>query len=370
MILTAAALLLFLLYSGLLLYYRKWWSRVKDAPASSSPPQLKLSVIIPARNEGENIGRILNALQEQLYPKELYEVLVVDDHSTDGTTSIVMQETGNVKLVSLAPDKVGKKKAIEAGVANATGEWIITTDADCIPGPHWLHMITSFAAANDSVFIAAPVQYEHNGSLLETFQTLDFMTLQGITAASVASGFHSMCNGANLAYKKEAFEEVAGFEGIDKLASGDDLLLMHKIWTKHPQQVHYLKAPEAIVLTKPMPTWKQFFSQRIRWASKTTYYEDKRIFWSLVLVYFFNVVFIVLALAGFWNHYYWQAALALLLLKTLVELTFLIPVARFFKQQKLLWLFPLCQPLHILYTVTIGLISQFGSYQWKGRTTK
>src|ERR1700741_4803978 len=111
---------------------------------------------------------------------------------------------------------------------------------------------------------------------------MDFLVLQGITGASVTKKIHSMCNGANLAYEKKIFYEVNGFAGIDHIASGDDMLLMHKIAKIYPGRIGYLKSTEAIVNTQPMATWPDFFNQRIRWASKATHYNDKRIFWVLL----------------------------------------------------------------------------------------
>jgi cellulose synthase/poly-beta-1,6-N-acetylglucosamine synthase-like glycosyltransferase len=181
---------------------------------------------------------------------------------------------------------------------------------------------------------------------------------------------HSMCNGANLAYLRSAFFEVDGFKGIDKLASGDDMLLMYKIWQNHPHRVHYLKNKEAIVETEPMHSWKDFFAQRLRWSSKATYYQDWRITGVLFFVYLFNCLFLILIITAFFDVYYWWVLLFYLIGKILIELPFVYSVAKFYEQQRLVVFFPLLQPLHILYTIITGFVSQLGSYQWKGRKTK
>jgi len=205
---------------------------------------------------------------------------------------------------------------------------------------------------------------------LQLFQFLDFLTLQGITAASVSSEFHAMCNGANLAYERKVFYEVNGFEGIDNIASGDDMLLMHKIWKKYPGAVSFLKSHDAIVLTQPMKTWSSFINQRIRWASKATYYKDWRIFSVLLLVYLFNLSFLLLFVAGFFNFDYWIWLAGLWAAKTLIEIPFVNSVARFFGKQNLIVWFFFFQPLHIIYTIISGLFGQFGKYEWKGRRVK
>jgi cellulose synthase/poly-beta-1,6-N-acetylglucosamine synthase-like glycosyltransferase len=148
------------------------------------------------------------------------------------------------------------------------------------------------------------------------------------------------------------------------------MLLMHKIAKKCPGRIHYLKSADAIVSTQPMSTWKQFFNQRIRWASKATHYDDKKIFWVLLLVYLFNFSFLVLLVAGFWLTVYWFVLAGLWIGKTIVELPFIKSVARFFGKRALLKYYFFFQPLHISYTIISGLLGQFGKYEWKGRKVR
>ncbi|HEV8283479.1 MAG TPA: glycosyltransferase [Chitinophagaceae bacterium] len=364
-------ILLFLGYSILIIYYWQSWESTPEFFAKANSPSSNISVIIPARNEEENIGKLLTALQNQTYPKNLFEVIVVNDHSTDNTAEIV-KKFQNTALLELKGDNINshKKKAIDQGVNVASGNLIITTDADCIPSPVWLETIALFHQENNSVFIAAPVTYQSNSSFIEIFQALDFLTLQGVMGASVYKKIHSMCNGANLAYEKKAFFEVEGFKGIDKIASGDDMLLMHKIWKKFPTQINYLKSKQAIVFTKPMKRWKEFFNQRIRWASKARFYNDKRIFWVLLLVYLFNLSFLALLIAGIWDLKFIGWLLLLWVAKTIIEFPFVYSVAKFFDQKSLLKYFFFFQPFHIAYTIIAGWLGQFGKYEWKGRRVK
>ena len=176
-----------------------------------------------------------------------------------------------------------------------------------------------------------------------------------------------MCNGANLAYKKEVFFKVGGFEGIDKLASGDDMLLMQKIQAQYPDEIAFLKSKEVIVNTAPAETLKDFMNQRIRWASKTGSYTDKKIISVLLLVYLLNVWVLFLGILSCFFSEALSIFIISLLLKTLAELLFMFPVSRFFGKEKQLWWFLPAQPFHILYTVIAGWLGQFGSYQWKGR---
>lgn len=371
MILLYIAIFLFLVYSIVIIYYWVSWKAVPKFIPEQKKYSTSISVIIPARNEADNIDKLLNALKKQTYPQNLFEIVVINDHSADNTVEVVKQFPG-VILLDLKDDLINsyKKKAIEQGVNAASGKLIVTTDADCVPPSGWLETIVSFYEEKNSVFIAAPVVLQNNSSVIQIFQALDFLVLQGIAAASVYKQFHSMCNGANLAYEKKAFEEVNGFERIDKIASGDDMLLMHKIWKKFPARVNYIKSKKVIVPTQPMKTWKEFFNQRTRWASKARFYNDKRILLVLLLVYLFNFSFLALLIAGFWLPVLWLYLLALWIAKTIIEFPFVYSVAQFFNKQSLLKYFFFFQPLHIAYTLVAGCLGQFGKYEWKERKVR
>lgn len=380
-------LLIMVAYGMLISYYQRGWEQLPDFSPEKQKLSTQVSVIIALRNEEKNIEGLLQSLNGQDYPHHLFEVILVDDHSTDNTWARIQESffsdhsTGNAGTppqqmqaggVTVSPIKMegsttGKKQAIETGIRAARGALIVTTDADCrFPSP-WLRTLVAFYEEKNAKFIAAPVNMKHTKGLLSLFQSLDFITLQGITAASVHRRFHSMCNGANLAYERSAFFEVNGFAGIDAIPTGDDMLLMHKIYTRYPDQVFYLKSNNAIVETEPAASWSAFFHQRIRWASKADKYQDKRITSVLVLVYVLNLCFLALGIASFWKNTWLFFFGVFLLAKILIEFPFVQSVARFFGQQRLMWYFPLLQPLHILYTIIAGWLGRFGSYKWKGR---
>ncbi len=362
-------------YSGLLLLYKSWWKKLAlTKPATGFQPTVSFSILIPARNEEKNIAACLQSIEQLNYPKHLVEVIVIDDFSEDDTVATSEKFTG-VKVLQLKDvlkEKINsyKKKAIEIGVEQSTSKYIVTTDADCIVPANWLLNFSFIIEQQPTVFIAAPVAMKEEASFIKLFQTLDFLSLQGITGASVAAGFHSTCNGANLCYSKEAFYKVDGFKDVDHIASGDDMLLMYKLYKQFPTQVHYCKAVDSIVQTSPVETVGEFFRQRIRWASKADKYEDNRIFWVLLLVYLLNVFLLVLFAAGFFNIQLWILLAGSILYKTIAELLFMIPVAGFFQKEKLLLWFPLAQPFHIVYTVIAGWLGKFGTYEWKGRKVK
>jgi cellulose synthase/poly-beta-1,6-N-acetylglucosamine synthase-like glycosyltransferase len=385
MILLLTSLLLLLPYAVLIISYRQSWLKAESyQPENRNQNTTLITVVIPARNEEKNIGHCIESILLQTYPIQLFEVIIVDDNSIDSTSAIVNSFTQkNISLIKLS-DFAGnenlnsyKKKAIETAISLAKGNLIVTTDADCIVPPEWLKTIASYYENTGSVFIAAPVVYTDvlpNDSefkkFFKIFQSLDFMALQGITGASVYKKIHNMCNGANLAYEKKTFYEVNGFEGIDNIASGDDMLLMHKIQKKYPDKIRYLKSTNVIVQTQQSETIKEFINQRIRWASKADRYPDIKITTVLFLVYFLNAWIFFIAVYSFFFSRSFYLFLLLFTVKTTVELFFLFPVAKFFGKQKLLWWFIPSQPFHIIYTLIAGWLGKFGSYTWKERKVK
>jgi ABC-type dipeptide/oligopeptide/nickel transport system permease subunit/cellulose synthase/poly-beta-1,6-N-acetylglucosamine synthase-like glycosyltransferase len=373
------SLLLILAYDTLIGFYRKSWKQIPEFQSRSavSSVPVKITVIVPARNEEMNIGDCLLSLRGQHYPASHFQIIVVDDHSTDGTWKKVNEFAGNgmnircLRLEDYARDREEifsfKKFAIETAVKESMGDLIITTDADCRPGPEWLSVIAEFYCQTKAKIIAAPVRIETKGTLLSVFQTLDFLALQGITGSALSRKIHSMANGANLAFEKGTFVEVGGYRDSDNIPSGDDMFLMHKVFRKYPDDVHFLKSKDAIVTTLPESTWKSFLQQRIRWSSKADRYQDKSLFRILFFVYLFNFFFLGLFFACFLDHRFLYLLFPLLILKTGIEFPFVRRIAQFFDQQKWMRFFPILQPLHILYVLVVGWLGKFGSYRWKGR---
>jgi len=329
----------------------------------------KVSIIIAARNEEMNIRNCLESLLAQDFPREQVEIIVVDDQSVDGTVAVVRTYANRgIRLIILDKDEAfGKKAAIARGIAIATHDTIITTDADCSFPPRWLNTMLSFKEDMDAVFVAAPVQFRTEKTMLDRFQSLDFLALQGITAAAVSNRQLNMCNGANLLYTKEAFLEVNGFEGIDHIASGDDMLLMEKIDKAFPGKVAYCFSEAAIVVTDPAASWDAFIQQRIRWSSKAKNYTSLPIKATLLLVYLVNAAMVSLLLAGIYDWRMLKFFLLFTAMKTIVELPFMIRIARFFGKSPLIYWFIPFQPIHAIYTVVAGTFGLFAKYSWKGR---
>jgi len=366
-------------YASLMVLYLAGWHKQRNfAVPDGFRPSVSISVIIPARNEQDNIGACIASLLQQNYPRHLYQIIVVDDHSTDNTAVITRSYADKgVTIVSLSevmPENAGgnayKKMAITAGIAASEGTLIVTTDADCIVPENWLQHIAAIYEQRKPAMIVAPVVYKITTGIADIFQHTDFMSMQGITAAAHAMGMGGMSNGANLAFTRAAFEQVNGYEGNMHLASGDDYLLMTKISKLPGAPIAYLKAEGAIVTTKPQPDWPSFFRQRVRWASKSGKYDDSRLTAILILVYLFNVMIVALAIGSVIESNLLSLLCIILAIKTLSELIYLIPVAKFFKSSGVLLLFPFLQPLHVAYIVSAGFMGFRGGYEWKGRAVR
>jgi cellulose synthase/poly-beta-1,6-N-acetylglucosamine synthase-like glycosyltransferase len=368
-----------IVYGFLMLRYGSGWKSLEPfTPVLPLKGTTRVTVIIPARDEEDNLPELLQALKDQQYPTHLFEVIVIDDFSSDNTAAVVTDfPASNIRLLQLSRHLSAeqrynsyKKKAIEIAVEQATGDLIMTTDADCVMGPLWISTIVQYYEGFRPKFIAAPVSFYRENNFFKKLQSLDFMTMQGITGALAALRSGTMCNGANLAYERAAFYEAGGFKGIDDIASGDDMLLMFKIYKLYPDGVLYLKNDDAIVRTLPVDTFNGFMNQRIRWSSKADKYDDKRLTWVLALVYFWNVALIFMTLVAIVIPAWWPWLLIFLLYKITVEYYFLVPVARFFRKTDLLFWFIPGQLFHIPYIVVAGWLGKFGSYQWKGRKVK
>lgn len=363
------------LYVSLIFYYLVGWLRLKIFTPDVARVFTRVTVIIPARNEAHNISSLLESIAEQNFNKQLLEILVIDDFSTDNTASVVRSSKYPfVKLISLAdyvnsdfPIKAFKKKAIEIAVEKAQGELIITTDADCRPGNNWLFATTAFYEKNKPVMIAGPVNFFYDSSFLGKFQTLDFLSLVGIAGASIRNGFYNLCNGANLAFTKEAFTTVGGYAHIDHIPTGDDMMLMHKMGKKYPGRIAFNKSKDAIVYTNTESDFNAFWRQRVRWTSKSTHYEDKRITWILIFAYLFNVLLVVNLVIGIINPSFLRLAMWQFLMKICIDTVFTYSVTKFFKRENFLWLVLPMQIAHVIYILIIGPAGALGKYNWKGR---
>ena len=370
------AALLSIFYFFLIAFYCYGWTQTNSLSVNVQVKTF-VSVIIVARNEEENILNCLNAIANQSFPEQLIEIIVVDDDSEDDTNKIVKEFSTcykNLKLISLKNKKVnsGKKAGISSAIKIAKGKLIVTTDADCVMGEKWLLTIVSNYEQTQAKMIVSPICFYNEKTILEKMQSLELNALITSSGASLYFNSAIMCNGANLAYTKEVFDDINGYEGIDKLATGDDVLLMYKVNRKYPKSIYFIKNQDAIVYTKPKRTVKQFVNQRIRWASKGFFSLNSDTKVVSLLVFMMNSLMLILPFAlfvhfeqPFLNNHFLEIYFILFAIKCLIDFLLLFLGASFFNNKKYLIYFLPEQILYSFYVVLISVLGIFKKYEWK-----
>ncbi|RLD25869.1 MAG: glycosyltransferase, partial [Bacteroidetes bacterium] len=338
------------------------------------------SIIIPFRNEAGNLSELLQSLSNLHYPKHLFEILFVNDASEDNSVEIINAffnekpidcALNNIRIINnIRNSNSPKKDAITTAINIAQYEWIITTDADCNVPIMWLKTLDAFIQTNNPKMIVAPVTYSNNKTFFQDFQLLDFLSLQSATIAGFGIKKPFLCNGANLAYKKGLFNIVNGFEGNTNIASGDDIFLMEKSLQKYPKKILYLKSKHALVITKPQPSVKDLIQQRLRWAAKTSAYNN--VFGKFVglTVLFMNALIIVLALLSIIGALRFELLVLFFALKFFLDVILINKSARFFNQPLNFISYVMSSLLYPFFSVFIAVYSVFFGFKWKDRGFK
>lgn len=372
-IIIAATTLLCLTYASIIGLFTKGWFRLHVQSPTGTPPSLMVTIIIAVRNEAFNLSACLGAIAVQDYPRHLFEVIVVDDHSEDGTGDLVRQIISDnpaikIKLLTLQAGLQGKKAAISQAVFSAAGEWIVTTDADCIMGKEWLTTMIKSAEDERLEMILAPVIFNREKSVFGQLQELEFMSLMASSAGAASSGLPIMCNGANLAYRKNAFLEINGYSTDREIVSGDDMFLMMNLRKAYGSgAIRFIKSPLAIVTTPASATFPEFINQRLRWVSKSRGYRDAWVLFTSALVFFFSLCTVISMVA--WASGYTGPIIpaAFLSVKLLADFPLMTSFVRFTGRSCLmLWYVPL-QIIYVFYVTFFGTFGNILSYRWKGR---
>ena len=367
---TIVLFLILLIYSvsvGLLIF---GFTKVNTIDYIGLKPKTAFTIIVPFRDEAENLPILLESLSKLQYPTELVDVLLVDDESEKKCTSpspyrsqsrYAIQIIKNIRI-SNSP----KKDAITTAMQTVHTDWIVTTDADCTFHENWLLTLDNHIQLHPVSMLAGAVTYACENSFLHHFQQLDLASLQGATIGSFGINKGFMCNGANFAYTKSFFKELNGFEGNDVIASGDDVFLLQKAMNHFPEKVYYLKSQNNIVNTKPLNNWKSLFYQRVRWASKTSSYQSTFGKGMGVLVFMANLALVLAFGFLFLGVITFQNIILLFVLKFSIDSFLIYKTNRFLTQNKMRYLIS-SSVFYPFFSTSVALYSLFGKYEWKGR---
>ncbi len=344
--------------------------RLNNQPRTAKTPFI--SIVIAARNEADYIGKCLDSLKQQTYPSDRFEILVVDDDSTDNTSQIVAStHLDNLRLLSVDnsfPKMAAKKRPMSVGIHRARGEWILTTDADCTVPPTWVASMASYMAADIGVVIGFSQLKMTSRSFFNRLQAYDFLTLMAAAAGAAGLGMPLAASGQNFAYRKCLFEKVGGFRDIAHRPSGDDVLLLQLLRQAWDGRIAFAADPGAYATTHRPETPSSLWQQRKRWASNAAYQlRLNPIFFSYIAVVFFINVLIPAAFVISITDGTYTLPLICWGAKILVDLLVVGKGIHTFKRIDLLIMFPFWEIVQIPYTILIGLAGTLRGFAWKGR---
>lgn len=367
-----------ILYLFLIGFFVLGFDKVKQFRLQDITPKTTFTVIIPFRNEAENLPELLDSLLNLNYPKHLFEVVLVNDDSQDDSVKTIKNQLShsqttqyNIKIIdNQRKTNSPKKDAITSAIKQAKHQWIITTDADCIVPIYWLDSFDNFIQSHTVKMIAGPVCYNQNKGLLNYFETLDFLSLIGATIGGFGINKPFLCNGANLAYQKQFFKQLNGFEGNTNIASGDDIFLMEKALKTDNQSILYLKNNQAIVTTKPQSNLKNLISQRVRWASKTSNYKNNFAKIVGLLVLLMNASLVIGLLLVALGLFALKPFAYLFFIKVAIDFILIYKACQLFNKEELLKHYLWSCFIYPFFSVYIAFISMFTTYKWKNRTFK
>ncbi|HEU5289235.1 MAG TPA: glycosyltransferase [Cyclobacteriaceae bacterium] len=365
---TFALIVVFVLYGLLVLFlYIGWGKAIARKQNDLYSDYHTMSVIVPVRNEESVVGALVTDLIGQNYQGE-FEIIFVDDHSEDSTPMVIQDAIKTFTFCSIVRSPgSGKKSAITAGIQKAKGEIIVTTDGDCRVSENWLQTI-NLSFINDSVkMLTGAVKIEPDKSVFSKMQSIEFSSLIGSGAATLAFGIPTMCNGANLAFRKNVFEEVEGYKGNEAVASGDDEFLMRKVAARYPKSIMFNNLWGSIVATESSKSLMQFLAQRLRWAGKWKHHHDLSTKLLGLFIFIFHTSVVSLPFLYYLNPPAGDMLLALFISKVILEYLLLNRITSWLGVRWDWLSFILLQFLYPVYAMIIGLGSLFISPVWKGR---
>jgi cellulose synthase/poly-beta-1,6-N-acetylglucosamine synthase-like glycosyltransferase len=330
-----------------------------------------VSVVIAARNEGANIHRCITSVLAGDYLN--YELLVVDDSSTDSTVDIVQSLVDEKSTLGpsltlirgeFRPLGSGKVNAIRRGINASSGEIIVTLDADCVVKRGWLRSMVA-CMEKDVGFVAGPVAYRSRRTVFRRLEALEFMSLIGVGAGAIGLGLPLICNSANAAYRRELYGRMQESASLDDFAAADEMLMLY-VHNSSEYRVIFCPSAEALVETEGALSVAHFVTQRMRWVSIVRHLPIGRRL-ALIPVYLFFLLTVLGLVGGVWSPTWGGVAVAALGVKGLADYQVLSPICRHFGRAFLLQSLPLAELLYLPYVLVIAPAGMLWQPVWKGR---
>ena len=324
----------------------------------------KISIIIAFRNEEDNLQKLLDSLLKQNYPD--FEIILIDDHSYDNSASIIAKVQNPTISYYLLPSELnGKKSALRYGAIFAKGDILFFTDADCyVENELWLSTMLDYMIRKDVKMLCGIVCFDNKKGVFSKLLQLEFLSMVGSGAAGFFLNIPFMCNGANYAITRDVFNEASKYFN-DKYSSGDDVFLLHYVSKKY--KVDFIKNKNTTIESLAPKNIKDFFAQRIRWASKTSGYKNIMMFFIMFINVTTSLLLVVSLIFGIFSIEYLYLFLILFLIKIFFDNLFMLPILRFFQKRKLIYYLPLLQIFYSFYIVTTFVLLLFWQPEWKGR---
>jgi cellulose synthase/poly-beta-1,6-N-acetylglucosamine synthase-like glycosyltransferase len=326
-------------------------------------PEIFISVVAACRNEEENIPSLLSDLAAQDYNPDKFELIIIDDNSSDSTFNIASGYGGIRNLKVIKNSGVGKKSAIKTGIEICTGELVVTTDADCRPGREWLKTIVSYYSENKPEMIIGPVAVKGSRGFFQRFQELEFLSLQGVTAGTAANGDPVMCNGANLAFTREAYKNHSLYLH-EKKVSGDDIFLLHRLKKNKNNKIVWLESNDALVTTCTSGTWSSFLKQRARWVYKAGSYSDSSTIFLSIVTFVTILILPLLLIAGIFDPVFFFVFFSAFILKSIPDYLILRnTTSRYGRKRLMRWFVP-SQFFYSYYIICVVLRAGYNRNRW------
>jgi biofilm PGA synthesis N-glycosyltransferase PgaC len=369
-VIVTTAIISLLAYGRLVRFFISGWQKAQNIIPANCPSNLPfISVVVAFRNEAHNLPALINAIEKQTINHNGFELILVNDDSSDQWESIIPKKT-TFKLIVINNLGLGKKQAVRTGVETANGSIILATDADCTPNPNWILSMGQRVTATGAHLLIGPVMLQREAGFFHFFQQADFLSLQLSGAGAALNGRPIMCNGANLAFDRMFYLEVPHLN--NNYASGDDMFLLHRA-KKLQKTIGYANTFDAIVVTQPQTSPIQLFIQRIRWGAKAKGYTDFDTIAVAIVVTAANFAISSFIVGGIFSPILWAFAATLLIGKGICEFFLFGYSQHLFGVQIAATIFDrrywTLQLLHPFYTCVVVAAALTTNVSWKNRPT-